>query len=255
MHAPGTLLLTALLHEPNRTECWEIRAAWRGTSNNLGYEAGNGNANGETKTRIERNGVACKSALLSREAWCCYYPAMAKNILHAVFLAFITACLLAGCSPDYNWRDYSSQTAPYRIMFPNKPDSHTRSVDLAGLKVDMTMTATEIDGTMFAVGSAELPDAARAPAALAAMQTAMLRNIGATAPSERAVAASGKVPPAGDGAPIDIEATGNRNGVPTRLVAHFEARGARVYQVIVIGKPSSMPTEQVKQFMSSFKLI
>ena len=40
-----------------------------------------------------------------------------------------------------------------------------------------------------------------------------------------------------------------------QLVGHFEARGTRVYQVIVLGKASSMPAEQVKQFMSSFKLI
>ena len=29
-------------------------------------------------------------------------------------------CLaLAACSPTYNWRDYSSPDAPYRVMFPD----------------------------------------------------------------------------------------------------------------------------------------
>ena len=55
-------------------------------------------------------------------------------------------------------------------------------------------------------------------------------------------------------AKIDIEANGQRNGTPMRLVGHFEARGPRVYQVIVLGKTSSMPPEQVSQFISSFKL-
>jgi hypothetical protein len=170
---------------------------------------------------------------------------MSKNTFFSLLLALLAAAALAACSPEYNWRDYSSPTAPYRVMFPGKPDSHTRSVDLGGLTVDMTMTATEVKGVMYAVGSAELPDAARTPAALTAMQSAMLRNIGAT-PS-----AAGPAP----AARIDIDAKGIRNGTPMRLVAHFEARGKRVYQVIVLGKASSIPAEQAKQFMSSFKLV
>jgi hypothetical protein len=180
----------------------------------------------------------------------CYYPPMAKNIFFSLLLPLLAACALGACSPEYNWRDYSSPTAPYRVMFPGKPDSHTRSVDLDGLKVDMTMTATEVNGVMYAVGSAEVPDAARGPAALNAMQTAMLRNIGASP----AIASTGPAVPV-PGGRIDIEASGTRDGTPMRLVGHFEARGTRVYQVIVLGKASSMPAEQVKQFMSSFKLI
>jgi hypothetical protein len=170
---------------------------------------------------------------------------MAKNTFFSMLLPVMAACLLSACNPEYNWRDYSSQAAPYRVMFPGKPDSHTRSVDLDGLKVEMTMTATEVKGAMFAVGSAELPDAGRAPAALAAMKTAMVRNIGANV--------TGESPAEAAGGPIDIEASGSRNGRPTRLVGHFESRGKRVYQVIVVGEASSMPAEHVKQFMSSFK--
>jgi hypothetical protein len=175
---------------------------------------------------------------------------MAKNTFFSLLLPVLAACVLSACNPEYNWRDYSSQTAPYRVMFPGKPDSHTRSVDLDGLIVDMTMTATEVDGVMYAVGSAEVPDPARAAAALAAMKTAMVRNIGATVTSESPAAAS----PGGQTSKIDIEASGSRNGTPTRLIGHFESRGTGVYQVIVVGKPSSMPAEQIKQFMSSFKL-
>jgi hypothetical protein len=174
---------------------------------------------------------------------------MAKNTFFSLLFPVLAACLLSACNPKYNWRDYSSQDAPYRVMFPGKPDSHTRNIELDGLKVDMTMTATEVDGVMFAVGSAEVPDPARAQAALEAMQTAMVRNIGATVTRKSPAAATAPA----QGAPIDIEASGSRNGKPTRLIGHFEARGARVYQVIVVGEASSIPAEQVKQFMSSFK--
>jgi hypothetical protein len=155
--------------------------------------------------------------------------------------------LLAGCSPKYNWRDYASPDAPYRVMFPAKPSTFTRTIDLDGMQVAMTMTAAEIDGATFAVGAAEAPDAARAQAALEAMQVALVRNIGATVTTQKATVDT-------DRATRDVDARGTSNGVPMRLVGHFEARGKRFYQVIAIGKADALPAEQVEQFLTSFKL-
>ena len=166
------------------------------------------------------------------------------------------ACLtLAACSPKFNWRDYSSQDAPFSVMFPDKPTSHTRSIDLDGMKVDMTMTAAQVDGNMFAVGTAEAPDAEHAEAALAAMKTALIKNIGATIHSEKsgkASAASGAR--VARSAAIDIDASGVQNGQRMRLVGHFESRNKRFYQVIVMGKEKELSKENVEMFMSSFKL-
>ena len=163
--------------------------------------------------------------------------------------------VLTGCSPQFNWRDFSSDAAPYRIMFPDKPSTHTRQVDLDGLKVDMTMTAAQVNGTMFAVGSAQAPDAQRAEAALAAMKTALIKNIGATIKSEKAARASSASGAASArSAAIDIEAIGTQKGEPMRLVGHFESRDKRFYQVIVMGQEKDMTRENVDMFMSSFKL-
>ncbi len=156
--------------------------------------------------------------------------------------------LLAGCSPKYNWRDYASPDAPYRVMFPAKPATFTRTIDLDGMQVAMTMTAAEVDGATFAVGAAEAPDAARAQAALEAMQVALVRNIGATVTSQNTtVDNNGR-------ATRDVDASGTRNGATMHLVGHFEARGKRFYQVIAIGKADALPAEQVEQFITSFKL-
>ncbi len=162
---------------------------------------------------------------------------------------------LAACSPQFNWRDYSSETAPYRVMFPDKPSTHTRKVDLNGLQVDMTMTAAQVNGIMFAVGTAEAPDAPSAEKALLAMKTAMVKNIGATVLSEKvgkASSASGSTQ--AQSAAIDIEARGVQKGEPVKLVGHFESRNKRVYQVVVIGKEKELTRENVDMFMSSFKL-
>ena len=167
---------------------------------------------------------------------------------HLAALAAALGLLLAGCSPKYNWRDYASPDAPYRVMFPAKPSTFTRTIDLDGMQVAMTMTAAEVDGATFAVGAAEAPDAARAQAALEAMQVALVRNIGATVTSQNTtVDNNGR-------ATRDVDASGTRNGTTMHLVGHFEARGKRFYQVIAIGKADALPAEQVEQFITSFKL-
>jgi hypothetical protein len=79
------------------------------------------------------------------------------------------------------------------------------------------------------------------------MMQALTRNIGAGGAQGTVHAdASGK-------ATGDLDVTGNSQGTPVRLVGHFEARGKRFYQVIVLGKANDMPPEQVEQFLTSFK--
>ena len=173
----------------------------------------------------------------------------------ASLAGLLAVVALAACSPKFNWRDYTSAEAPFQVMFPDKPSTHTRPVDLNGLKVDMTMTAAEVDGTVFAVGTGEAPDAMQAEAALAAMKTALVTNLGATVKTEQtAKSASTAGASAKRSATIDIDATGMQKGTPMRLVGHFESRDKRFYQVIVMGKEKDLTKENVDQFMSSFKL-
>lgn len=196
-------------------------------------------------------GAACVNGNLATVRQPCYHLRMRKNSILAILLPALAGATLAACSPTYNWRDYSSPDGSYHVLFPSKPASYTRPVELDGMKVNMTMTAAEVEDTMFAVGSAEAPDPAHAQAALAAMKTALVRNIGATITSEKSVAGDKS---ATQRASIDIEASGAQNGVPMRLLGHFEARDKRFYQVIVMGKASAIQPEQAEQFLSSFKL-
>lgn len=159
-----------------------------------------------------------------------------------ILIASVAAALLGGCSPTYNWRDFTSSDGSFRVLFPAKPSTHTRSIDLGGIRVDMTMTAAEVEGNTFAVGTALAPDAAMAQATLPAMRQALMRNIGAA--QDAADPAPGK--------PLEVDATGKGNGGPVRLVGRFVAKGARVYQVIVVGKPDRMKPEQTEQFLTSF---
>lgn len=182
----------------------------------------------------------------------CYHRAMTFSQTIARLAVLAASASLLACSSAPNWRDYRSPDAPYRVMFPDKPAVHKRTIDLDGMQVEMTMTAVDRDGTVFAVGSAEAPDAARASAAVAAMRTALVRNIGATVTAEKA---SAQADASGTRTALDVQASGTRNGTPMKLIGHFEARGKQFYQVIVMGKASAMPAQEVDQFMTSFTLL
>jgi hypothetical protein len=179
---------------------------------------------------------------------------MRPHSILAITTAVLATATLAGCSPKYNWRDYTSPDASYRVMFPGKPATYTRSVNLDALNVDMTMSATEVEGAMYAVGTAQAPDPAQAQAALDALQVALIRNIGATGARKRSTAtASVSGATASEATSSDVTADGVLNGVPMRLVGHFEARGKRFYQVVVMGPAKSIEPEATEQFISSFK--
>jgi hypothetical protein len=180
---------------------------------------------------------------------------MRKISLPLLATTLLTTVLVSACSPKFNWRDYRSNDAPYTVQFPGKPAQQTRTVDLDGQQVSLTMTATEIDGTTFAVASGELPDATHAQMAMVAMKTAMIKNIDGVVSSDKMSAVS-----SGDGAnggqqtSIDIEATGSQSGVPMLLSGKFISKGKRVYQVIVVGHQKEVVRDTVDTFMGSFKL-
>lgn len=172
---------------------------------------------------------------------------MSPMLRSPVSLLAKVACiaLLAACSPKFDWREVRGSAAPFVVLLPAKPASHTRAVNLDGIEVSMTMTAADVDGVTFAVGTAELPDEAKAQQALTTMKTALVRNIGGTVRKETS-SAPGTIP-----VTIDIEAAGAESRV---LFGRFIANGKRVYQVIAIGKESALPREAADTFLTSFKL-
>ncbi len=157
---------------------------------------------------------------------------------------------LAACSPSLNWREVRGADAPYSVLLPAKPASHSRTVALGDLKVEMSMTAAEVDDMNFAVASARIDDASKRETALATMQRAMLRNIGAEQHSEKKVVLDGGVPA------TEIEASGRaaRNGRTLLLRARFAIHGERVYQAVAIGPKDQLTPEASDTFLSSFKL-
>jgi hypothetical protein len=162
----------------------------------------------------------------------------------------VVAILLAACSPEYNWREVQGSAAPFTVLLPAKPATHSRQINLDGRQVTMTMTGAEVDHVTFAVGAAELADASQTSAALLAMKTALVRNIKGQVKQEKLTG------PENAPTAIDIEATGApdpRTGEAPALYARFAARDKRIYQAIVLGKEKSIKRDAVDTFLSSFK--
>jgi len=172
--------------------------------------------------------------------------------------AALAATLLAGCAPEYNWREIRSAELGYLVMLPGKPASMTRRILLGESEVSMTMQGARVDETSFTVAVAALADdrpATREKAA-AAMRAGMLRNIAGSEQSSSSlevpvVDAAGTRQ--GRETALRIEARGKAQGKPVAMLAGFATRGARAYQWVVLG-PQPDP-EQAKVFLDSFRLL
>jgi hypothetical protein len=160
-----------------------------------------------------------------------------------VFMLFLN-----GCDPTLNWREVRSDDAGYTALFPAKPTSFERAVNLDGLQVMMNMTAAEADGVSFAVATAIIEDEDQRAKALIAMQTAMLRNIRGEITEKKTVNVKGGA------TAIQIHATGQAGpaGTPLVLFARFVTHENRVFQVIALGPKEKLSAEAADTFLSSF---
>ena len=163
--------------------------------------------------------------------------------------AAVLACgmSLSACTPKYDWRDVRGESAPFTVLLPAKPSVLSRPVNLGGIQASMTMTAAEVGDVTFAVGTAELPDAAQAQAALLVMKDTLVKNIGGVIRHEKST--SGK-----NLSTIELDAAGSGGGTARALHARLVARDRRVYQAIVIGPDKAIRQEAVDTFLTSFKV-
>lgn len=170
--------------------------------------------------------------------------------------ALVAVAALAACTPKYDWRVVRGTDIPFSVLLPAKPSTYTRPVNLGGIKANMTMTAAEIDDVTFAVGTAELPDAAQAQAALLVMKETLVKNINGVVRKEKNQLGSTR-------STIDLEAGPNtdtsavsRPGTNKGVVLHarFVAHDRRVYQVIVAGQERAIRPESIDTFLTSFKI-
>lgn len=139
-------------------------------------------------------------------------------------ILIVTTLALTACTPAFNWREVGFDQAGVTALLPCKPDRGTRSVQLAGQAVQMSMAGCESGGAMFAVSLVEAPISA-APG--------VLQSIAA-----------------------DLKAS--NKATHSRQIAH----GRYVAQAAIYGEPSqgsdgpgAFSAQAVETFLSNLKMV
>ncbi|WP_321907579.1 hypothetical protein [Paraburkholderia sp. J11-2] len=172
----------------------------------------------------------------------------------AVLGLLATAFALAACSPTYDWRTISNDASGYSIDLPAKPDKDERRIDVNGTPMRMRVQTAEVAGDVFVIGTLDLPDAqpATQQKALDFLRAGLARNVGAP-PDARAVAVPLATGGSIEGVEMHMAGKAGANGESRTIHARLVAKGARAYQVAIVGR-TEPPVEQVDQFFGSFKL-
>jgi hypothetical protein len=188
--------------------------------------------------------------------------------------------ILAGCMPTFNWREVRLEEQKIAATFPGKTDSITRTIDLAGTKLPMTMQGVKVKELSYTVAWVKLPDATpeltSGPNILAAMQLGMLRNVGAATLDGSAA----KVSPVITDALIQLTdvsgktiskvaakkvmvtpgATSKEGGTPMQMNALFASHAGYAFQIVAVGsaeqfRQSAEAADSAKVFLESVRFI
>ena len=167
------------------------------------------------------------------------------------YLLLITSIFsISACSPQFDWREIRNNDAPFVATFPGKPASHSRDIELDGLKVKLHMTAADVNQISFAIAYAKLENSDKnlqsqhQQRALSAMQVGMLKNIQGTIVQ-----------------PTPIESPKNtltaigktQSGKTIKMIARFVQHGPWIIQVVMMGDEQAITPEVADMFFGSIK--
>lgn len=159
-------------------------------------------------------------------------------------LVGLAACfllVLAACSPAFDWRETRIEGPRLTVMFPCRPVSQVRDLELARRRVSMSLLACEAGGDTFAVASFDVGDPAAVGTALSSLRSAGQSKFAGEA---------GDADQSRDGATANWQVSGmtpqpeagrwqwkraSPDGKSVRMDTAFFSRGTWVVQASVIG--------------------
>ncbi|MFN3295165.1 hypothetical protein [Caldimonas sp.] len=157
---------------------------------------------------------------------------------------------LSACAPTLDWREVRPEDSPLVALFPCKPKTHARTVELAGARVRMSLYACTAGGHTYALSWADMGDPARVTPALRALREATAANLGATSPATQALRVPGMTP---NPQALRVRVAGTLpDGQAIVQVAGYFAHATRVHQVNVLGP--NPPDEAVQTFFDGLRL-
>lgn len=162
----------------------------------------------------------------------------------------LLALWLCACAPALDWRQASLEGSGVTALFPCRPASISKSTQIGGRPITMSMHACTADGSTFALSSAQIDDVRAVGPVLAELSASAARNIGADLGAGAPFQVPGMTPHV---AARSFLMAGRRadGGVLFEYMAVF-TKGTRVYQVFVLG--SHPDAEAARTFFSSLRL-
>ena len=167
-------------------------------------------------------------------------------------LGLALSAVLAACAPTLDWRTVEVPDTELVAELPCRPGRFERTVTLGETTLKMFMLSCEVAGVTYGVSTAEVPDATRIEAVLAAL----------AASARQAIRGDGDLVewrPAG-ATPFRGSAGGRLSGIRPDGVhvdesLHVFGRGTRVFQATAIGahlsEAAAKPFEEGLQFRIS----
>lgn len=157
------------------------------------------------------------------------------------------AAVVAGCSPDFNWREVNIRPGEVTALFPDKPLAQERTIPYGSHDMLFTLTSTTVNDTLFAVTYAALPAAIKSDVtARSDLATGVIvslhRNLGADLPEP--------FPKLGE--PFVIN--GHSAKGPVRLRARVWLTADALIEGAVTADPALFPELQAKEFLQGVVL-
>ena len=158
----------------------------------------------------------------------------------------VSFCLLwlAGCTPEYNWRELTVADDRAIVMFPSRVKTEQRTIRVDGMDLVFSLTSAAVDQSVFSVGYAPLS------LALDAAQTERLVQAFATALAARVGQPLMRQALNGDVFELESVVAGQASRLLGRVLIH---RGMLI-QVVVSGPKKSLSKENATEFMRSLAL-
>lgn len=161
-------------------------------------------------------------------------------------LALLAA--MAGCTPEYNWRELTVAEDRAVIAFPSRVQTEQRPLVLDGRELKFSLTAASVRTSVFAVGyaalPADLPSGASDKLTKAVVESLFGRAASPASPELMARALKGDV--------FELETSVAQQ--PSWMMARVLVHQGMLLQVVVSGPKKELSKETAQEFMRSLVL-
>ena len=171
---------------------------------------------------------------------------MRLSIIATVVLTLLAA---GACSPQMNWRQTDIAPSTLQALFPCKPERASRTLDLGGQRVELTMSSCTTAGVTVGIGLAPLPNPSAPGLVLAQWRLATLATLraGEVSQSGFGLEKSLALPDA-----VRLSARGSGpDGKPLQLQAAWFVRGSDAFVALMYGP--TLRAEDAEMFFSGLR--